>query len=173
MIEAFDVAVIITLFQEGGLADDKDDPGGITHYGISLRYAQSLGVAFFDINHDGKVDADDIRQMPVEAALRAYREDWWLRYGYDKLPIWAGAKALSISVNMGPKPTHKALQLAVGANPIDGVIGPATIIKANAADPIKAAQAFREAIWAEYQSRIQLNPVLSKYSGGWRARAAF
>ena len=33
----FEEAVEFTLFQEGGLVNDAEDPGGITNFGISLR----------------------------------------------------------------------------------------------------------------------------------------
>lgn len=177
MSDPFDPAVAITLFQEGGLADDKDDPGGITHWGISLRYAQALGATLLDVNHDGKIDADDIRQLSQETAIEEYRQDWWDHYGMGKLPAWAGVKLLSLAVNMGPRPAIKCLQTALFQPGVivasDGVIGPGTIKAAQWADPLKAASAFREAAWAAYQVRIQQNPVLAKYASGWKARAAF
>ncbi len=166
----FDLAVQIVLDHEGRLADDKDDPGGITNYGISLRYAKSLGVTLMDIDHDGDVDADDIRKMTVEDAKRIYKIDWWDRYGYGKLPDYLSWKVFDLSVNMGPKNAHRCLQASVGAE-IDGIIGPKTLKSAALTVPRKAGIVIRAAAWEHYQNIINNNPKLKKYSLGWERRA--
>ena len=37
---------------EGGLSKNKNDRGGITNFGVSLRYARGKGLVM-DLNHDG------------------------------------------------------------------------------------------------------------------------
>ncbi len=173
---AFDMAVAIVLFHEGGLADNKADPGGITHWGISLRYARALGAALADVDHDGDVDAEDIRALPRDQAVALYRRDWWDRYGYGDLPAWAGWKVFDLAVNMGPKAAHKCLQQALvdkGASlPVDGLLGPRTLAAAGAA-PVETAQRLREAAWDSYGGRIAANPQLAVFAKGWKARAFF
>lgn len=168
--DAFTAAVQFQLILEGGLADDVADPGGITHFGISLAYAKSLGASFLDVNHDGVIDADDIRAMPVNTAIDAYHAGWWNHYRLGSLPLWAGCRMLWIGTNMGMVPVTRCLQTAVGANPIDGRLGPQTIAKAVAADP-RVVTAFQDAVWAEYAARMDAHPQLAKFAGGWKRRA--
>ena len=52
MLSKFDDIIDVVLKHEGGLVDDKDDPGGLTNLGLSQR-------AYPD---------DDIRGLSVERA---------------------------------------------------------------------------------------------------------
>jgi len=176
MTDAFDMAVAIVLFHEGGLADNAADPGGITHWGISLRYARALGDALVDVDHDGDVDAEDIRALPRDRAVALYRRDWWDRFGYEALPVWAGWKVFDLAVNMGPQGAHKCLQQALadgGAGlQVDGSLGPRTLAAARAA-PAETALRLRLAAWDAYRGRIAANPRLEAFAKGWKARAFF
>ncbi len=59
----FEKAVEKVLEHEGGYVDHKNDPGGATNYGISLRFVkQSTGIDL-DVDGDGDIDADDIKAM--------------------------------------------------------------------------------------------------------------
>ena len=49
--------------REGGYNDIKEDKGGATNFGISLRYASGIGL---DLDNDGDVDKDDIRIVSIE-----------------------------------------------------------------------------------------------------------
>ena len=83
--ETFQACVKSILEHEGGLSLDKRDPGGVTQWGISLRYLKSIG---YDINGDGKIDKEDIIGLPVKGAVGIYRKYWWdkLRYsGFNEL----------------------------------------------------------------------------------------
>jgi len=77
----FELAIPIVLRHEGGLVDNPNDPGGITNHGVSLRWLKSKGLAG-DLNHDGDVDAADIKIMTVEQASGFYKTYWWDKYNY-------------------------------------------------------------------------------------------
>ena len=57
------LAAIDTVLLHEGIGGDAQDPGGPTHYGISLRFLKTLdeleqdGFLGGDRNHDGKIDA--------------------------------------------------------------------------------------------------------------------
>ena len=43
-MDVFEVAHTFTAHWEGGLDDDPRDPGGITHWGVCLRFLQELNL---------------------------------------------------------------------------------------------------------------------------------
>lgn len=127
----FEDAIGFVLNHEGLLSDHPADPGGITKYGISLRFLQDLPPELGDINHDGAVNSEDVRGLTIADALRLYRTQWWEPYLYDEfdsLPI--AQKVFDYSVNMGPKMAHRILQRGLRACgcvlPEDGILGPVT-----------------------------------------------
>ena len=125
---SFQRAIAVTLKHEGAYGDDPQDNGGATNYGISLRFLKEAGV---DVDRDGDVDADDVKDLTLDQAKQLYYTYFWERYGYQSFPSHKiAAKVFDLTVNMGPKQSHKLLQRAIRACGIDlkddGVIGPVT-----------------------------------------------
>ena len=112
----FEKAVEKVLEHEGGYVDHKDDPGGATNYGISLRFVkQSTGIDL-DVDGDGDIDADDIKAMTPEQAKEIYKTEFWEKYGYDKIEDEnVATKVFDMCVNMGPRQAHKLVQRASNA----------------------------------------------------------
>lgn len=97
----FDEALAITLSFEGGLSEDPKDPGGITNMGISLRFLEKTGLKY-DFNHDGKIDASEIKGLTHEQAATIYRDEFWLPNHYGDIENQGIANYLfDIAVNMG------------------------------------------------------------------------
>lgn len=176
----FDAAIKLALKHEGGLVDDEDDKGGITNYGISLGYALlSNDLKLFDINRDNKVDADDIREITQEEAKEIYKKEWWDKYKYFLIDDQDIAnKVLDISINIGPKSTHKHLQKATNllypSNSqlkIDGILGPKTFGAVNKACSHQLLKHFVELICDYYRNICAKNVPLRKFLRGWLNRA--
>lgn len=172
-------ALAFVLRHEGGFSDDPVDPGGTTHYGISLRYLRGLGVHLGDIDGDGDVDADDIRALTRADAAAIYKRDWWDRYLYADLPAPVAVKVFDLAVNMGANQAHKILQRAVNRlHPsapvlkIDGVLGPATRAAAVACKPAELLDALRTEAANFYLLLIAAKPALARFRRGWLRRAA-
>jgi lysozyme family protein len=70
----FEKALEFTLKWEGGYVNLPSDPGGATKYGISLKYAQSVGL---DKDGDGDTDEDDIKLLTIKDAADKYKHDFW------------------------------------------------------------------------------------------------
>lgn len=120
--EIFIKAVYKTLGYEGKYANDPDDPGGETKFGISKRSYPKL----------------DIRNLTMDMAIEIYYNDFWTpnRYGEIKNGDIA-EKVFDLAVNNGSRKANVMLQLAIRqtggeALKADGIIGNRTIVAVNA-----------------------------------------
>lgn len=85
IVSHFDRAVAIVLEREGVLSDDKNDPGGITKYGISKRAYPAL----------------DIASLTKDQAIAIYRKDYWDAAHCNTLPFPMALAVFDAAVNQG------------------------------------------------------------------------
>jgi len=174
--EMFNDCVNIILEHEGGLIDNKNDLGGITQWGISLRYLRSIG---YDVNGDGIIDREDIIGLPKQDAIEIYREFWWDHYKYSAFnALEVVEKVFDLAVNMGGYAAHKLLQIAINQlneKPIivDGILGGLTFGAANRLDPYLLRQKLREEAKFSYIRILSAKPELEIFRNGWMNRAAW
>jgi lysozyme family protein len=178
-MSSFEEALPVLLQHEGGLVDHKADPGGITNFGVSLRFlADYPEVGDFD--GDGDVDAEDIRNMTAADAAEIYRKFWWDKYNYGEINDQTIAtKIFDMSVNMGASRAHKIVQTALNKAfglqlTVDGIIGRATRGVINACED-DTEQHLLTAICDEqfgfYTRLIANKPALKVFERGWKNRA--
>lgn len=110
---------------EGGYVDHPNDPGGATNHGISLRYAQGVGL---DLDGDGDTDKDDIVLVTQEVARSYYLRDFWAGPRIRVLPAEIQPVITDWAVNSGPPRAIIGLQNVLneagfGYLSPDGVIG--------------------------------------------------
>lgn len=164
------------LEHEGGLTKDKRDPGGVTQWGISLRYLRSIG---YDINGDGRIDEDDIIGLPRQGAIEIYRRFWWDKYRYAAFnELVVVEKVFDLAVNMGGFGAHKLLQIAINRlseKPIkvDGILGGKTFGAANLKDGAELRHELRECAKHRYIEILANNPQMEWARNGWLNRAAW
>lgn len=106
----FQRAIPILLEEEGGLADNPKDPGGLTNYGISQRSYPHV----------------DIRALTPESAAAIYARDFWPACGGELLPWPLCLFVFDHSVNAGHVAAIKCLQRAAHVGD-DGQLGPLTL----------------------------------------------
>jgi lysozyme family protein len=183
----FEDAIGVILEHEGGLVDHKSDPGGVTNWGVSLRFALSTlkqdkdkdGWLDGDIDHDGDVDADDIRKMKREDAVKIYRLHFWKDIYGDIVSQSIATKLFDMAVNMGAGQAHKILQRAVNkcgdTIDVDGGFGPNTLSHLNVQINKRSERYFlsvlRQEAWEFYQNLIKQKPELAAFEKGWKNRA--
>jgi lysozyme family protein len=170
----FNHCVDIVIKHEGGLSDDKRDPGGTTNWGISLRYLRTIGL---DINGDGEIDATDIIGLPILGAKEIYKKYWWDTFHYERFEeLLVVEKVFDLAVNMGGYAAHKLLQIAINRlseKPIkvDGLLGDRTFAAANSLKGEELRQELRACARHEYTRILVYHPKMEWARNGWMNRA--
>lgn len=167
----FDIALQWIFHAEGGYVNDPKDPGGATRYGISLRYLKGKG-KLGDIDGDGDIDADDIKELTKSKAAELYRVDFWDKCSCDKLPLPLAIILFDQAVNTGVRTAARSLQRHTGAK-VDGVIGKQTIARAIAKfrqNPTWFVASYMSRR-AKYYHKITIeNITFTKFIKGWFIR---
>lgn len=173
------------LMTEGGLVNNKSDPGGITKYGVSLRFLAIKGLidvdrdgyADFDLNRDGRVDALDVKLLTPANAEALYLKLFYIETGFWSLPRPLDAAVFDFGVNAGTGTSARMLQKAVNTltRPplkVDGVLGANTrrgVVEALKSGPLLTE--FRNQVTGHYRYLVAHNGKLEKFLGGWLNRA--
>jgi lysozyme family protein len=128
------------LRHEGGLVDHPADPGGVTNWGISLRFATGVGDldrdgrSDLDVDGDGDVDRDDIVSLPVDRAASVYEQVFWRGCRCPEMPAAVAVLVFDAAVNQGRGPAIALLQRALRVAD-DGKVGPVTLGALRRSDP--------------------------------------
>lgn len=169
-------ALDYVLAREGGLEINAHDAGGITNFGISLRFLLSTGLRY-DFLKQGVINAHSIESLSEENARTIYQEQFWLKtydaIECDKLAIYL----FDTAVNDGATVAHILLQRATwalkgikeGLVP-DGKLGPQSIGMVNVLGeellpPFRAERASHYRITAAENANDRL------FLQGWLNRA--
>ena len=167
-IDKFEESLNAVLFWEGGLSDDKHDPGGKTRWGISTRFLEQMkpGRKKWGLNkrflkkHDVTIDTLTRKQMQ-----QIYWTYFWKPCHCDELPHFMSLVVFDCAVNQGVGRSSRLLQKALGVK-VDGKIGPITMGKVAAINPQVLLRDFMARRACHYSS---LTLVL-RYGLGWFRR---
>ena len=174
-------ALPTVLFHEGLLEDNPADPGKITNFGISLQWLKQTGALSpedfktCDINHDGTINAQDIKSLTKEDVQNLYKMYWWDKSDYDKIADQdIATKIFDLAVNMG---THaavlcaqRAVRAAIGLQLVlDGRLAFGTVTALNMCDP-KILMAAIKSESAGYYRGIK-SSAAAEFINGWLKRA--
>ncbi len=148
-METFDRCIRVVLLEEGGLSDHKQDPGGLTKYGISQRAYPNL----------------DIRRLTMDDVIEIYRRDYWNPVHGTDLPASLALLVFDAAINQGAGTAARLLQKAVGVTE-DGSIGPVTL-RAVLAVPLENVLID---FCAERALRYEFNRNEETFGRGWYRR---
>jgi len=183
MTTLFDKCFTYTMGMEGGekFTNDQDDPGGATKYGISLRFLK--GITEGDIDHDGDIDADDVKGLSWSSAKYLYEKHFW-HPSFENLHPQLASKLFDMRVNMGPVQATKIIQEALNTinhfldmngycdtvEPltVDGVMGPKTLRMTHECDELIKPLMYQAAQF--YFNLADKRPASQKYLLGWLRR---
>lgn len=111
----FNEAVELVLKNEGLLVKENHDKGGITKFGISLRFLRSLDLETLKKYGIFEYPVDDtIRDLSIDKAKEIYRGEFWNAASFEKIGNQEQANYIfDTAVNMGIAPAIKCVQRAV------------------------------------------------------------
>lgn len=173
MTTKFMTACLHTIQMEGGFNDIKQDKGGATNYGISLRFLKGINE---DIDGDGVITYLDIKKLTKDQAISIYHDNFWKAI-YEKMPDKLAAKVFDVSVNAGSSRAHILLQRAlnkIGAKlTVDGLIGNATLTEIAKYTDQAIVNAYCEVQLEFYKGLVARDASQSIFLAGWTNRAKY
>lgn len=133
---SFETAVEFVLANEGGLSESRSDSGGITNFGISLRFLREVkeeNLRKYGIF--GAVNENTIRHLTKDQAKLIYRGEFWEGNNFEEIHFQNLCNYIfDMSINHGIFQAIKFVQSAVcaatfvrGFLRIDGIIGSKTL----------------------------------------------
>ncbi len=170
----FEIAHKIVAKAEGELAEHKNDPGGLTKYGISLRFLEDYSKTSQGRNVLTKlrifsVDRSSIVSLSKEQAKNILYNAFWKSPCIDKLPLILSVITYDYAVNSGSFYAVKVLQKALEVE-IDGILGPITIHEAYSRQVPETAKKMLEERAKFYIRLSQQKPKLKVFLKGWLNR---
>lgn len=169
------------LAREGGYVEDPSDPGGPTHYGITLATLRRFGR---DNTGDGAIGREDLKRLTKAEAKAILRRHYFESPGLSALPAALQASVFDMYVNAGATAISLLQKLVTAMGfpcAADGVLGPKTkaaVQAAAAAAPGHIADAYAIARRNFYYALADRRPASRKYAkrrdggkGGWILRA--
>ena len=175
---SFDLAVDYVFGNEGVLEESASDPGGITKYGISLRFLLNVADLRKYGFSPGTINGDTIRELTIAQAKALYKGEFWDHAPFQTINNQQNANFIfDMAVNMGISPAIKCAQRACcavmkrrAALVDDGVLGNGTIEMINHCGPY-LLPAMRSERAGEYRMIAVINPGEKDELEGWLTRS--
>lgn len=152
----FDHCADHVLHIEAGLVDDPDDPGGITNWGISLRFLKGV---------EPHAIAQDIIDMGERRARQLYKRYFWDKISGDNLAPALALCVFDAAINQGRGTAIKMLQREIGAK-ADGVFGQRSLGAVQRRDTLDVVTGFM----SRRAKRYGKTRNFEKYGRGWHRR---
>lgn len=164
----FEPAVKKTILAEGGFFYNHTT-GEVVNMGVTLATLRSLGI-LHSTGTPSKEDVAFVKSLTADEAKDIYRKEYWDPLHLDHINDQAvAAKVFDLAVNMGVVSAARFLQASCGVAE-DGVVGPITIARANAMDPVALLGSIRARASNRYQEIASANPTLVGNLHGWLSR---
>ena len=180
MADNFSIAHKFTAKWEGGESDHPDDGGGLTKYGVSLKFLG--GLSGTQSNRDVlermgirlPITRQVIYDLTRDQAASLFRWQFWGKLRLDLLPLRPAVILYDAAVNSGPAQSVKLAQRGYNrcvtyGQPlvVDGIMGPATRAAMQLADTGKILSAMLDAREKFFQEIVDNKPSQQVFLRGW------
>lgn len=166
----FDQAFDELLKVEQGYSEHKNDAGGPTNFGITLKTLKEW-------RGDNKLTREDVKNLSIDEAKNIYKSNYWDKLGLDNVISPLTKKFLfDQAVNKGDRQAVKDAQRAYNKiNPdsqidVDGVMGPSTMGALNSVTDDKLMNPLIESARDSYVKIIENKPRNRDFRRGWANR---
>jgi lysozyme family protein len=154
----FNIAVQLTLKNEGGYTNDPNDEGGETNFGISA--AQFPGL--------------DIKNLTEAQATEFYKDRYWKDY-YSQIDDQSIANKLFdmgvlFGVGTAVNILQKALKVTFPDIVVDGGFGPETLSYVNQSEPVSLLSVYKSAMISRVLQIANADPNDRSFVAGWGRR---
>ena len=183
-------ALYFSLDNEGAFTKDGGywrDAFGPVRCGVEVRDLERmkmLGISGWDIDGDGEITEEDIKDMTPLKAAHVFAELYWRLPLYTKNGIAYGIfsiqdshlamRVFDQSLPSGRQTVVRALQRACRATAWkvadDGIFASETLSAVNASPPNVLHAAFQMACEMNYRLIVAHNPSKQQYLSGWQNR---
>lgn len=151
---------------EGGYSNNKNDSGGATMCGVTLATWQA-----YCRSHKLTGTKETLRHMSKEQWADIMKTGYWDAVWGDHIHSQSVACMLADwAVNAGPKRAVKGVQVAFPDIKADGVMGPVTLSRINAANPVVLFAKLRESRLVYYETLAKNSKKQATFLNGWTAR---
>lgn len=153
----FEKALAVILHHEGLWSDHRDDPGGATMKGVTLRtFSEFLG---------RPATKEELRGITDEQLGKIYRKRYWDVVACPRLPSGLDLVVFDMAVNSGPGRAVRILQETLGVT-ADGSVGPKTLVAIGDHDLVDLIGAYSEGRNSFYRNL----PIYATFGKGWLRR---
>ena len=149
------IAISLTLKNEGGYVNSPEDPGGATKYGVTQRDMPNINIV------------DITPEQATQYYLTQGTPPFWNPLYADINDQFLTNKIFDLGVLFGVETAVKILQGSLGISPADGLFGPHTLQVLNAANPVMALGSFKTALCAH---AILIGHNEPMFTTGWLRR---
>jgi lysozyme family protein len=167
-VSSFQPAIANSLKWEGGLVKLENDKGGITNFGISLKFLKSI---------NPNATEQNIKNLTMQDAKLLLYKYFWLPNNYQDIKSQKiASKVFDIAINCGAYMANIFLQSATNlldySPPIleDGIIGPKSIAAINLCNQAALYDTLKYNAIAYYIALIVANKTQSVFKEGWLNR---
>jgi lysozyme family protein len=171
----FNLAIPLILKLEGGFVDNKNDIGGATNFGVSLRWLKAQGLLEnLELQDRTQDEVQVVKDLTADDAKALYKTYFWNPNNYDSINSQMIAeKIFNMTVNMGARRSHLIVQNCLGftSEQRDGLMGAKTIAEVNAAASAPFVVALQNMQAAFYRQLVAVNPKLQPFLQGWLNRS--
>lgn len=179
----FETAYEFTKKWEGGLDDDPVDAGGITNYGVSIKFLKDCerldSTKLLVLGIKLPVSRESIKSLRLDQARDLFRWRFWDTPNFDYYDTPLAVTLFDCAVNHG---TSRAIRLAQkafnaistdlgGKLAVDGIQGPLTKAALNSLPATSLATRIILERKAFYQAIVDSRPSQKKFLKGWLNRA--
>lgn len=151
----FELAIALTIHNEGGYVNNPNDPGGATKYGVTQNDIKNI------------FPETDVRDLTIAQAEYFYIvKKFWNPLYNQILDQLVGDKIFDMGVLFGVGEAIEILQLALKVDD-DGLFGPITLHETNQAVPASLLQGYKTLLVQHATGIGAARPSLREFVGGW------